>query len=131
MIATSAAKLPMLTNDIIREALTIYLSRPAPAPKVTASSSDEPTPPPVNKQGRLAGLLLSAVTFAEDVENEIREEILVQYVNVAYHPLVCQSVIHCFSTSLNIALQVEVSDRRGSTCAKRPVLTLASSRIKD
>jgi len=43
----------------------------------------------VNKQGRLAGLLLSAVTFAEDVENKIREEVLVQYVDVAHHPLVC------------------------------------------
>lgn len=95
MIVAAAAKLPKLTNDVVREALTIYLSRPASGPKVpTPSLSDDPTPPPpVNKQGRLSGVLLSAVNFAEDVETEIREEVLVQYVVVAHHPLACQSLL--------------------------------------
>jgi hypothetical protein len=95
MIVAAAAKLPKLTNDVVREALTVYLSRPASGPKVpTLSSSDDPTPPPpVNKQGRLSGVLLSAVNFAEDVETEIREEVLVQYVVVAHHPLACQSLL--------------------------------------
>ena len=94
MIAASAAKLPKLTNDVVREALTVYLSRPASGPKVpTPSSSDDPTPPPVNKQGRLSGVLLSAVNFSEDVETEISEDSLVQYIVVAHHPLICQSLL--------------------------------------
>lgn len=93
MIVAAAAKLPKLTNDAVREALTVYLSRPASGPKVPIpSSSDDPTPLPVNKQGRLSGMLLSAVNFAEDIETQIREEALVQYVVVAHHPLACQSL---------------------------------------
>ena len=90
MLAASAVKLPTLTNDIVREALTVYLSRPVTAPNALSLSSDDPAPPPVNKQGRLSGLLLSAVALGDDVETEVREDILVQYVDLAHHPLACQ-----------------------------------------
>ncbi|KAK2463021.1 hypothetical protein APHAL10511_004676 [Amanita phalloides] len=89
ILVTSAAKLPKLTNDIVQEALRIYLSRPVAVAKTSTPPSDDPALPPVNKQGRISVLLLSAVTFAEDVEIGIREDVLVHYVDVAHHPLVC------------------------------------------
>ncbi|KAF8627766.1 hypothetical protein AX17_006131 [Amanita inopinata Kibby_2008] len=88
-LAASATKLPKPTNDIIREGLTIYLSRPATVPKTTAPSADDQVPAPVNKQGRFSGLLLSVVSFNDDVENAIREDVVTQYVDLAHHPAVC------------------------------------------
>jgi hypothetical protein len=98
-LSTSTTKMPELTNNVLQEALTAYLSRFVAQAKPPASSSDESAslpPPPVNKQSRLSGLLLSAVTFNNEVNLGVREDALVQYISLAHHPLVCESPLVLF-----------------------------------
>ncbi|PFH47401.1 hypothetical protein AMATHDRAFT_152123 [Amanita thiersii Skay4041] len=88
-VAGSTEKLPKLTNDIVREALRIYLSRAATSLKTSASTSEEQADIPVNKQGRFSALLLSAVSFRSDLELDVKEEVLVNYIDLGHHPAVC------------------------------------------
>ena len=97
MLSASTAKMPELTNKVVREALTVYLSRPVAQAKPSALLSDERAPPPVNKQNRLSGLLLSAIPCNNEVDSEVRDDILVQYITLSHHPLVCESPNCLFS----------------------------------
>ncbi|KAM6493331.1 hypothetical protein JOM56_011465 [Amanita muscaria] len=68
----------------------------------------------VDKQGCTSGLLLNALALSEDVEQELREVILRQYVNVALHPLFCGNF-----------------PRRGSTCVGNPEIRCRPSELLD
>src|SRR6266478_4513934 len=82
MLSTSTATMPELTNNVVREALTVYLSRFVAQAKPPAPSSDERALPPVNKQSRLSGLL-SAASCNNEVDSGVRDDVLVRYVVLA------------------------------------------------
>jgi hypothetical protein len=80
---------PLLTNQIIREGLASFL---APGLRTQQSTSDD-TLVPRNTHARLSGLLLCAVSFAEETESFIREEVIVELIVFVHHRLICPSLI--------------------------------------
>ncbi|CAA7260345.1 unnamed protein product [Cyclocybe aegerita] len=81
-----AAFSPGLVSKVIRDALFAFLSKGVPTAKATPS--DE-TVVPWNKHSRLAALLLSIVSFEETVDTSLRENIVVDFIVLAHHHLIC------------------------------------------
>ncbi|KAG2015263.1 translational activator GCN1 [Coprinopsis cinerea AmutBmut pab1-1] len=93
-----ATAYPQLTNTVIREAVTSFVS--ATSSSSTSSPSPPSTVPPKtepeeaglqgwNKHGRLSGLLLSCSAFDESVSGLEKEGLVAEWVVVAHHPLIC------------------------------------------
>lgn len=85
VLAASTAGLPELTNRVVRDALTTFVSRGPPSPK--AGSADEQAVS-WNKESRLSTLLLSTVTFGDDVDLAVREGLIADLIVLAHHRLV-------------------------------------------
>jgi hypothetical protein len=73
----SVARMPQLTNRMVHDALPIFLSHGHPSPPKVASVSAEEQDVPWNKYARLSAFLLSAVSFGEDLDLSVREDVLV------------------------------------------------------
>ncbi|KAF9059496.1 armadillo-type protein [Rhodocollybia butyracea] len=79
-LENTSALHPKLTNNLVRDAITAFLSRGVP------SSSDDR---PWSKHSRLSGLLLCTVAFGDDVDTTVKENAVVQSIIIASHELVC------------------------------------------
>lgn len=115
LICRATVHHPKLTNLIIRESLAAFLLR---GPPVQPSTSPDDSPVQWNKHARLVALLLSAASFAEEVESSVREEVVVQLIVLVHHDLICKPVLgakYDFLTTLQVALTV----RHGSTFVKK------------
>jgi len=78
---------PILTNQVLREALRAFLAKgPPPPPKVSQEESVEQA---WNKHARVSSLLFSGVTFSDDVDKHTRYQIVSDLVVLAHHSLVC------------------------------------------
>ena len=105
---------PRQTGRIIREALSNFVTREPHAHKAVPTTEESATAR--NKHGRLSALLLSSVTFPEDVSDTLREDAVVELIVLAHHGLICSYVIlsrphrftHCY-------VQVDQIGRHGLT----------------
>ncbi|KAG5638049.1 hypothetical protein H0H81_002083 [Sphagnurus paluster] len=79
VVARCTYKLPELTNRVVRDGLKSFLARGLPQSNTLLW----------NKHAQIATLLLNAVNFSEDVQLEVRENIIVQLVILGHHHLVC------------------------------------------
>mgnify|MGYP001203903815 FL=1 len=86
-ISQLAATSPLLVNEILREALTVFLSKGQAAAK-SAEGSEQPQ---WTKHARLSSLLNSSVKFEESFGKEEREKIVVSLLTIAHHPLISAS----------------------------------------
>jgi len=86
-VAESTARLPQLTNCVIRDSVNTFISRGPPASK--AASSAEDLAKPWNDHARLSALLLSSVSFDVDLDLTIREDLIVELIVIGHHDLVC------------------------------------------
>ena len=84
----ATARAPYLTNRLIGDALTSFLSRGDPSSKAASLPADDQVQP-WNKQSRLSTLLLGAVSFGDDVDSSLREKTVVEYIVLAHHFLLC------------------------------------------
>ncbi|KAG6873014.1 hypothetical protein C0995_003975 [Termitomyces sp. Mi166 len=89
VVERSTAALPELTNRIVRDGLNVFLARGPPASKAAASTSTDETSAPWNKHSRLSGLLLGTMSFAEDTEPEVREDVVIKTILLGHHHLIC------------------------------------------
>lgn len=104
-LVNSAVVAPQLTKKIIREALTTFLARgpPSPSKPSTSNTSEEATiAQPWNKHSRLSSLLLSTVSFSDDIDTVLREDAVIELIILAHHPLICPYVslflsVHAFT----------------------------------
>ncbi|RDB20660.1 eIF-2-alpha kinase activator gcn1 [Hypsizygus marmoreus] len=85
VIEKSTSNLPELTNRVLRDAMNTFLSRAIPAPK--SGASEESTTR--NQHLRFSTLLLSAVSFTEELNLEVREELVSELIILGHHPLIC------------------------------------------
>ncbi|KAF8959922.1 armadillo-type protein [Flammula alnicola] len=90
-LVEATARAPQLTDRVIREALSTFLARGPPTHKPAPSASADEPIPSWNKHGRLSALLLSSVSFSEDVGPTLRENTVVELVVLAHHHLICGS----------------------------------------
>ena len=75
--------------------MTTFLTRGVSAlkPSAPASSTEEAAVnQPWNKHARLASLLLSIVSYSDEIDTLLREEAIVELVILAHHPLICPYV---------------------------------------
>lgn len=91
VIIANAGRQPQLTNRVIRDALTTFVSRGTPLPKPGAAGSADEAPKPWNKHSRLSTLISSAVSFDDTLELSIREDIIVELITLGHHHLICMS----------------------------------------
>jgi hypothetical protein len=90
VVATATIANPMLTNQIIREALARFLARGL---RTQQSTSGDDIPVPWNKHAKLSGLLLSATSFAKETETFIKEKSVVELIVLVHHRLICPCLI--------------------------------------
>ena len=84
----ATARAPQLANRLIGDALTSFLSRFHPSSKTASTPADDQVQP-WNKQSRLSALLLSVVSFGDDVDISLREKTVVEHIVLAHHCLLC------------------------------------------
>lgn len=99
-LVQATARAPQLANRIIGDALTSFLSRGDPSSKVARTHVDDEVQP-WNKQPRLSTLLLSVVTFGDDVDLSLRENTVVEHIVLAHHSFLCSSFL--FSSMLPVS----------------------------
>jgi Generalcontrol nonderepressible 1 (Gcn1) N-terminal len=87
-LVQATARAPQLANRLIGDALTSFLSRGRPSLKTTSILADDQVQPR-NKQSRLSTLLLSVVSFGDDVDLSFRENAVVEHILLAHHCLLC------------------------------------------
>lgn len=92
-LVEATARAPQLTDRVIREALTTFLTRGPTSQKATAGSLAEEHSQPWNKNSRLSTLLLSTVTFGEEVGSTLRENTIVELIILSHHNLICPYVV--------------------------------------
>ncbi|KAF9479098.1 ARM repeat-containing protein [Pholiota conissans] len=88
-VTDATVRAPKLTGRIIREAMSNFVARDPHAHKASSAAASEEHVSAWNKHGRLSALLLSAVSFAEDVDSTIRENAAVDLIVLAHHHLIC------------------------------------------
>ncbi|KAF8911690.1 armadillo-type protein [Gymnopilus junonius] len=93
-LVNSAVVAPRLTEKIIREALTTFVARGVPSASsksssVASASEDAATAKPWNNHSRLSALLLSVVSFSEEIDTLLRQDAVVALIVLAHHPLIC------------------------------------------
>jgi hypothetical protein len=86
VIAAATINNPVLTNQMIREALGSFLARGL---RTQHSTSADDISIPWNNHAKLSGLLLSAVSFAEETETLIKEKSVVELIVLIHHRLIC------------------------------------------
>ena len=91
VVERSIAALPELTNRVVRDGLTAFLARGPPASKAFTTTSVDETSVSWNKHSRLSNLLLSAVSFVEDTEPNVKEVIVVHSILLSHHHLICMA----------------------------------------
>ena len=89
-LVEATARAPQLANRLIRDALTSFLSHGHPSSKAASTTVDDQVQP-WNKQSRLSTLLLSVVSFGNDVDLSLREKAVVEHIVLAHHSLLCTS----------------------------------------
>jgi hypothetical protein len=117
-IVANTTRQPQLTNRVIRDALNTFLSRGTPTTLKPGAADEEPKP--WNKHARLSSLLSGAVSFDDDLELGVREDMIVELVILGHHHLICmdfKSLI--LLTLLTKYVQVEIHGKHGSTCARK------------
>ena len=95
-LVQATARVPQLANRLVGDALTSFLSRGHPSSKVVSNPVDDQVQP-WNKQSRLSTLLLSVVSFGDDVDLSLREKTVVDHIVLAHHCFLCPSFM-CGST---------------------------------
>lgn len=89
-VVQATARAPQLANRLIGDALASFLSRGDPSSKAASTPANDQVQP-WNKQSLLSTLLLSVVSFGDDVDVSLRENIVVEYIVLAHHHLLCLS----------------------------------------
>jgi hypothetical protein len=84
-LVQATIRAPQLANRLIGDALTSFLSRGHPSSKAAVDDQVQPW----NKQSRLSTLLLSVVSFGDDVDLSLREKTVVEHIVLAHHCLLC------------------------------------------
>jgi hypothetical protein len=108
VISAATISNPMLTNQIIRDALASFLARGL---RSQHNTSADDVQAPWNKHAKLSALLLSAVSFAEETETFIREKAVVELIVLVHHHLICRYLARQEMYDLLI-LQIGRSDRQ-------------------
>lgn len=92
-VAETVVRAPQMMSRIVREALSSFVARDIRVQKVSAPVGADENAPVRNKQGRLAALLISSVSFGEDTDTMLREKAVVDLIVLAHHQLICPYVI--------------------------------------
>ena len=116
-LVQATIRAPQLTNRLIGDALTSFLSRGHPSSKAASTVDDQVQP--WNKQSRLSTLLLSVVSFGDDVDLSLREKAVVEHIVLAHHSLLCSSSVFCFMSVRLMISQVVQIGKRGLTCVRK------------
>ena len=116
-LVKATVRAPQLANRLIGDALMSFLSHGHPSSKAASTPSDDHVQP-WNKQSRLSTLLLSVVSFGDDVDLSLREKAVVEHIVLAHHSLLCPSFMFGSTSTRLILLQVVQIDRRGLTCVR-------------
>jgi hypothetical protein len=90
----STQRLPQLTNQIVREALAVFLSKSRHTRQAVSGPEEAQGAPTWAKHGWAAMLLLTCAAFSEDVGVAVREGLIVELVVLGHHRLVCESNFH-------------------------------------
>jgi len=77
---------PGLANRLITDALVAFVSREKPPTK----PATEETERPVDYQIRLSSILSASSALPEDVDLEVREQILTNLVALTHHKRICE-----------------------------------------
>ena len=117
-LVQATARAPQLANRLIGDALTSFLSRGHPSSKAASTTIDDQVQP-WNKQSRLSTLLLSVVSFEDDVDLSLREKTVVEHIVLAHHCLLCSSFMFGFGSIRLMLFQVVQIGRRGLTCVRK------------
>ncbi len=92
-VTEAMKRAPRQTGRIIREALSNFVARDPHAQKAAPTVSTEESATARSKHGRLSALLLSSVTFPEDVNDTLREDAVVELIVLAHHGLICSYAV--------------------------------------
>ena len=113
---------PQLANSLIRDALMSFLSRGHPSSKTASTPTDDQVQS-WNKHSRLSTLLLSVVSFGDDVDLSVRETTVVEHIVLAHHGLLCSPFFKiCSATFIRLTLlQVVQIVIPGLTCVRKPL----------
>ena len=85
-LVAAASKAPALTTRVVRDSLTMFLSRGTQLQK-SPNLSPEESSHLWNKHSRLSAVLLASVSFGDEVDQLVRENAVVETVVLAHHPL--------------------------------------------
>jgi hypothetical protein len=85
LILEAAVWNPHLTTTMMRGSVIAFLCRVSSATKTTTGEEALVW----NKHSRLASVLLSSVAYEDNVEVELKEELVTQLVVVGHHDFVC------------------------------------------
>lgn len=88
VIESYSTVLPQLINCVLRDGMNTFLSRGIPPSKSITSGPEEATIS-WNRHSRLSTLLLSAVSFSEELEVAIREDMIVELIVLGHHHMIC------------------------------------------
>ena len=106
-----------------------FLSRGHPSSKTASTPTDDQVQS-WNKHSRLSTLLLSIVSFGDDVDLSLRETAVVEHIILAHHGLLCSPFFLFSSTFIRlIPLQVVQIVIPGLTCVRKPLSIHMSSSI--
>jgi hypothetical protein len=86
VIAAATTSNPILTNQIIRDALASFFDRGF---RTRQSISADNIPVPSHTHAKLSGLLLSAVSFAEETDAIVKEKAVVELIVLGHHRWIC------------------------------------------
>ncbi|KAA1470496.1 ARM repeat-containing protein [Dentipellis sp. KUC8613] len=81
--------LPKVVNGVVHDALKVHLTHGKSTPPKAANGSADDEKPATNKQPRVLAFLLSTASFSDDVELDLREEMLTDQLVLGHHPLIC------------------------------------------
>ena len=126
-LVQATARTPQLANRLIGDALTSFLSRGHPFSKAVSTPAEDQVQR-WSKQSRLSTLLLSVVSFGDDVDLTLREKAVVEHIILAHHCLLCSSfMIGSMCIRLMLSQVVRIG-RRGLTCVReRPSIRMVLS----
>ena len=99
MLAEAVMKRPQLLNAVLRDALTVSLTKsvasgkPSGPPVTSSPQGDDQEKPVADKRGRYAAVLLTCASFGDQggLDKTAREVLVVDWVVLAHHPAICTS----------------------------------------
>ena len=87
-----APKHPQVINRVVSASLKAYLTKAVAPPTKAQTSTEETETKTVSKEGRLSAFLISCAAVGADVEQSVRESLVLDLLIVSYHPAISTSI---------------------------------------